>query len=252
MKYIKNFKQVLVTSLIFMVILVGCSSEVTEDQLARIFDDNPNLVIQVIENNAEEVFDFLQEAAIAKYEREQLQQAFSDLKKPVVVKTRPLMPGSVENPLVEIVVYSNFSCVHCRTGAELIARIQDKYPNQTKIVFKHSAADQLSYNKSLVFEAAGQISPELAWELHDFMFENQHQLNKGLEMVNKKLTDQNIDLEEFYQSMNSDIVINHISSDNEDLREFDIKGTPTFIINGVKVEGIRPFNEMIEIIEKTL
>jgi protein-disulfide isomerase len=238
--------------LISVLLVIGCSSEVSEEQIVRVVKNNPELIVQIIEDNAEVISESLQEAAIAKYKQDQLKQAFSDLKKPVFAKDRPLMPGSVDDAAVEIAIYSNFSCGYCKTGAELISRIQEKYKGQTKVVFKHSAADQVSYNKSLIFETAGQISPELAWDLHDFMFEHQDQLYKKLDLVNKELGAKGIDLKEFYESMNSDAVISHISADNDELREFEIKGTPTFIVNGVKIEGVIPFDEMVTIIEKTL
>lgn len=247
-----NIKRFVCMSLFFLVFSVGCNSNVSDDQIARALKNNPDIVIQIIKDNAEEISGHLQKAALAEYKRNQLEQAFSDRKEPVFLDTRPLKPGSVADPKVEIVVYSDFSCGYCKTGAQLLDRLQEKYKGQTKIIFKHSAANQVSYHKALIFEAAGQIDPKLAWDLHDFMFDHQDQLFENLDVVNAELTKRGIVLKEFYDNMNSETIIAHISSDNEEVRNFDIKGTPTFVVNGVKIEGVLPFDELVSVVEKTL
>lgn len=252
MRKIINIKHFVGMAFISLLFTVGCTSNVSEDQIAQALKDNPEIVVQIVKDNAAAIVGHLEAAAIEEYQKNQLEQAFSDRKEPVILDTRPLKPGSVEDPQVEIVIFSDFSCIYCKDAGALLSQLQEKYKDQTKIVFKHAAANQVSYHKTLIFEAAGQIDPKLAWDLHDFMFDHQEQLFENLDVVDAELTKRGIVLKDFYNSMNSEVIMSHISSDNEEARRFDVNGTPAFIINGVKTEGLLPFDKLVSIVEQTL
>lgn len=211
--------------------------------------------MDVLEKNSGTILNLVQAAQEKQMAANRAAKRAEDIKspkKPVFERNRPLMPGSVENAPIEIVVYSNFQCHFCKNGAELIKQLVTKYEGQTKLIFKHLTSDQTGYSEALIFEAAGMQSPTLAWELNEFMFEHQTELSKDLTLLNDELIRRGIEPKPFYETLNNETIMGYIESDNKEIREYQINGTPTFLINGVKVEGIVPLDELIQVVEETI
>lgn len=77
---------------------------------------------------------------------------------------------------VTLVVYSDFQCQPCRELAETLAELQEKYPDELRVVFRHYpliGTPKLPVNDkaaqaAVAAEAAGRQGK--FWEMHDLLF----------------------------------------------------------------------------------
>ena len=257
---------IVAASLIFTLCVLTCqaqpaaSSQVDNyiqehpEYLKKVVTENPDIVLDVIAKNPQQVIDILEKAMNSKMEaiREaKLSEAMKNRLAPSFVDTRPLKPGSVDDADIEIAVYSSFQCSFCKKGDEIISELMEKYPGRMKVVFKHSTHDKLSFKEALIFETLGQKNPAKAWEMYAFMFENMEDIRNEPTLLDDHLKYMGFDVQEFYREVNDPTVIANIRSDSEEVREFGLRGTPNFIINGVLVQGALPIKDIIDVIEKT-
>ena len=49
--------------------------------------------------------------------------------------------------------------------------------------------------------------------------------------------------------LKSDKILERIEQDKQEAAKFKINGTPTYIINGKKIVGSRPYKEFVELVE---
>jgi protein-disulfide isomerase len=233
---------------------VGCQ-RLSDQQIGDYIKENPEVVMAVLEKNPGKVLKILKKAQLEEIKKQQELKRAAELKtprKPIIAKTRPLMPGSVENALITIVVYSDFQCPHCEIAAKNLKDLIRHYEGKTKVVFKHSTRTQLSFQEALFFEAAGMQDARLAWALHDYMFENRSTIQADERLLEQGIDRVGLDKKQLYTDVNSALVREHLESDMKEVKDFNIYGTPTFIINGVTLEGSVPVEEMMKVVELTL
>lgn len=180
---------------------------------------------------------------------------------PVAVQVDDTMPffGSKEAPIT-IVEFSDFQCPHCKKGAFIMNSLLNRYPGKLKIVPRHFPLDA-SCNRSLqsqghsaacesakaVLCAAEQRKFEA---LYEALFESQNSLAPG---VPQKLAQQaGLDVAKLSQCMEAPETSSKISKDIEEALLLGIQSTPTFFINGRKVEGAYTFDVWSEVVDLLL
>ncbi|MFT7586851.1 MAG: protein-disulfide isomerase [Cellvibrionaceae bacterium] len=93
---------------------------------------------------------------------------------------------------------------------------------------------QASFNAMLVMECAGQQSPELAWTIHDILFENHSSLySAGLDLYMNIAGQAGLDLDAFQTCFGSDGAIAQIRSLDQTRIDKGITGQPVFEFVGV-------------------
>ncbi|EKD43163.1 MAG: DsbA oxidoreductase [uncultured bacterium] len=150
------------------------------------------------------------------------------------------------NAKVTIVEFVDFKCPYTKAEAPILREVMQKYGNKVKLIIRnfppsdnfHPGANQFA-NIAMCAYQQGYY-----WPLHDWFFEQQENLGGKLsetdiealgakfgwdvDKMNKCLADQNTKVA--------------VNKDFADGYRFGISGTPTFFINGEKVEGVIPFS----------
>lgn len=186
-------------------------------------------------------------------EAEQREQDLKSPKKPKLSKDRAVL-GSLSAPIV-IVAYSDFQCPYCSRGANTIEEVRKKYGKKVAFVFKHLPLPfhSMAQPAAEYFEAIAIQDPKKAYQFHDEVFKNQEQLQSGgenfLTEISKKI---GADLARLKKDRNNPVVKKRIEEDKKEAQEFDIQGTPGFIVAGVALKGAYPIAAFEEIIEKRL
>ena len=143
--------------------------------------------------------------------------------------------GNPDAP-VTLLEYGEFECVHCGRAYHSIKRVLEEAAGDVRFVFRHFARDDVhpfSERSALAAEAAG--SQGRFWEMHDFLFERQHQLEYG--DLSRHAAELGLDVERFDREV---IDREHLAKVREHLAlglDADVTETPTFFINGVKYLG---------------
>ncbi len=246
--------------LIFLLFLVGCyQKEYVEKDLSdleieikRILTNEPNIILEIIKENSSQIFDTFAEESARRKNLIKNEKYFQNPLTPEINKERIVL-GNPKGSIT-IVSYSDFACSYCAEGNKIIQRILTNY-HDVKYIYKHNILEpnEISKKAAQLFESLGRQDFKEAWFFHDLIFENQGNLSIN-EMENIAFS-LNINLELLQKDIKSDLVKKIIESDIQEANKFGFMGVPTFLINGIPLEGALPekvFEETIDFVKRQI
>lgn len=153
-----------------------------------------------------------------------------------------------KNPKITIVEFSDFACPYSKNSFSKIREISSKYKNDIKYIYRDMPLRENSIELAIAARCAGEQG--LFWPMHDKLFQNQgvDSEKKYLELANQAGADKN----KFKNCFDAKKYLAQIQKDFSDGETLGVKGTPTWFINGNKVEGDMPLSAWEEIIGKLL
>jgi protein-disulfide isomerase len=155
-----------------------------------------------------------------------------------------------EDASVTIIEFSDFQCPFCNRVSPTLARIEQEYGDQVRIVFKHMPLS--IHPQAPAAHAAAEAAHRQGkfWEMHDRIFENQRDLTEEAFTAYAEALD--LDLERFARDASSDEVKKRIEDDLREASELGVSGTPSFFINGRFLSGAQPFDNFKRAIDSAL
>lgn len=143
--------------------------------------------------------------------------------------------GNPEAP-VKIVEFADFECPYSKQEFEIIRRIAAKYKDKVYFEYRdfplitiHSQAFELARAGRCAFEQ-GKF-----WEFHDRTY---IEYEKGVNLdLNALIRRAGLDEKKFLNCMESGKYKTEVENDLRYAVESGFRGTPTFIVNGYKIEG---------------
>ena len=240
--------------------------ELTRDDVKKVLDANPNLVLDVLRQNKKEFFEAVQQAAQEEQMRRQKEQQEAQIKEMEERIKNPLKPEITKktrirgNPKAKytLVEYSDFQCPFCGPktphgtlgGYKIAETLREKYGKDLRFIFKNKPFPFHPKARPAAqwFEAAALQNPEKAWAFHDKLFENQDKL--GDEFYEETAKALGLDVDKIKKDMQGQAVKDSIDADIKEFDSFGFEGTPGFLINGVPVRGAYQPEYFDEIIKK--
>ena len=153
---------------------------------------------------------------------------------------------------IHVVLYSDFQCPFCASFAPAIRRLQTESIEgiNTTIEFRNfplsfHANAQLAHQAAMAAKVQGKF-----WEMHDLLFANQRRVQRS-DLVGYA-DELGLDLARFERDLDSDQIRQLIAADVAEGNRLGISGTPTYIINGRRYSGTRPFDPLKGAIVKEL
>lgn len=243
-------------------VISGCS-KVSDQDIERAIENNPDLIVKVIENNAEKVFTALNKVASEQREKAQKQAAldkekerekeFDNPKKPVLQADYNYR--GPENAPITIVEYSDFQCPFCERGYSTLMEIMKEYDGKVRFTYKHLPLINIhpqALPSAQYYEAIAIQDKEKAWKFHDELFNNQANMSKGESYFKEVAQKLGVDMNKLAKDVKSEQVKNKIDKDMQEAQSFGFNGTPAFLINGVSLVGAQPKAEFVKVIDKHL
>lgn len=142
---------------------------------------------------------------------------------------------------VKITEYADFQCPACAAMAPTVTDLLAKYPNDIELTFKHFPIPQIhprAIAAAKVAEAAGKQGK--FFEMHDLLYEGQDSWaknSKAEDIFTQYATELGLNLEQFKTDLKDTEIAAKIKSDQAEGAKNDVQGTPTFFVNGLKVEN---------------
>lgn len=185
-----------------------------------------------------------------------------------ILESRPLSLSSNEtipsigpkSAKVTITEFSDFQCPFCRIGALLLNSVLNRYPNQIRVEFRNFPLDQkchpeLSYTPHPVACEAAKASicahKQGQFEgVYQKLFENQTTLAPGRALEYAQAL--GLNAATFESCLNSPETAAAISADIREANLLSIQSTPTFFLNGHKMEGPMPLPVWFAVIDRLL
>lgn len=165
--------------------------------------------------------------------------------------------GDPEAP-VEMVVYSDFLCVHCSSFyAETEARLIDEYVATGKVHYTYRVfITNTSADAPRAAEAAYCAADQgKFWEMHDALFAN---YNYGaangfsMKVLNAIAEIAGVDTGQLESCVDANKYRSLAQEDMQMGRDLGVTATPTFFINGTEVRGAQPYETFQATIEAAL
>jgi protein-disulfide isomerase len=151
-------------------------------------------------------------------------------------------------PKITIIEFSDFACPYCKNSFPNIREIGVKYKDKVKIIFK----DLPLHDESPLLAMGGRCAGEqgLFWLMHDKLFVNQGISTTA--QVESLANQIGADTDRFDSCLLNSKYLKEIENDYNTAQELGITGTPTWFINGYRVNGDIPHDEFIKLIDGML
>ncbi len=151
---------------------------------------------------------------------------------------------------IQIVEYSDFQCPYCSRVNPTLAQVQETYGDKVAIAFRNYPLPM--HKDAPRAGAAGYCAQDQGkfWEFHDVLFENQRaQTDDDLK---KYAAEVGLAAADFEACLTSNKYAERVEADRLSGEMVGVSGTPAFFINGVFVNGARPFEAFAEVIDEEI
>lgn len=164
--------------------------------------------------------------------------------------------GSAGAPVV-VEMYSDFQCPHCATVArEVVPDLLREYADTGQVRFVARYFPFLGPGSTLAAEAAACADRQgRFWAYHDELFRRSERGDRsaftlaGLEAI---AGDLGLDGQRFRTCLENHETRGEVQADYDQGTRLGVRATPTFFINGVKVEGALPYGEIRRLVDVAL
>ncbi|MEK6704946.1 MAG: thioredoxin domain-containing protein [Bdellovibrionota bacterium] len=181
---------------------------------------------------------------------------------PVFVNTSSELPsiGHKDAPIT-IVEFSDFQCPYCKVGAITLHSLMNRYPGKIRVIFKNFPLDP-TCNKTIEHRAhsAACEAARIALCAHrqgkfkavyEKFFEKQEALAPG-RLMDMVVGPAGLNAAELTACVSSAEIDTLIAKDVNEATGLGVKSTPSFFINGRKIEGAYPLDAWIMITDSLL
>ena len=163
--------------------------------------------------------------------------------------------GNKEAKIV-LVEYSDFQCPACGAYYPLLKQLNQELGGEMQFVYRHFPLRQIHANAELAARAAEAAGRQgKFWEYHDLLFENQREWSEksGAKNIFVRYA-QSLDLDtgRFANDMDSQEAKEKVDKDYESGLKSAVDATPTFFLNGKKIQNPRSYDEFRNVIEEAI
>jgi len=141
-----------------------------------------------------------------------------------------------------IIEFSDFACPYCEKAHTILKKIVSRYPGKVKIVYRDMPLHENSVELALGARCAGEQGK--FWEMHDQLFANQSSLigtGEPLASVIYGLAGTiGLNAATFNDCYTNKKYMGNISGDFSDGSTLNLKGTPSWFLNGKLLSGYIP------------
>jgi len=142
---------------------------------------------------------------------------------------------------VTIVEFGDFQCPYCQESYSIIKQLLVKYPDAIRLIFRDWPVASLHSEAVAAAEAANcAYQQNKFWEYHDALFSHQAELSGSL--YDSLAQSLGLDIAKFDQCRNDPATLKEIQDDMSAGLSAGVQGTPTWFVNGHKVEGALPLD----------
>ncbi|MEN9529650.1 MAG: hypothetical protein RI932_1523 [Pseudomonadota bacterium] len=145
-----------------------------------------------------------------------------------------------ENAAVTLVEFLDPECESCRAFFPVVKRILTEYDGRIRLVVRYMPFHSNSVLAAQATEAAGAQGKY--WEMQELLFAKQgewgHNSEPQRELMIKYAKELGLDVEKFQASLSNMLVFTKLERDRQDGVALGVNGTPTFFVNGQRLENL--------------
>jgi len=169
---------------------------------------------------------------------------------PVKISTAGDPVRGPDNARVTIVEFSDFQCPYCSEAVKQTKAVMSQFPKDVKLVFKQFPLDsheqaEFGAEAALAAQAQGKF-----WEMHDLMYAGYPDLSRATVLgYARKL---GLDMKRFTTELDNHKYKARVLAEGQEGEDVDVGGTPTFFINGRKLNDTFNTATIVPIVHEML
>lgn len=155
--------------------------------------------------------------------------------------------GDKDAPIT-IVEFSDFQCPFCSRFHDTMLQVIENYPKDVKWVYKHFPLDSIhpyAREAAEASECAGEQGK--FWEYTDSLYANQKSINSSY--LNSLAREIGLNTSKFDKCLADGKYAKKVNDDFQYGKQIGVTGTPGGYINGQKIGGALPYNQLESMIE---
>jgi protein-disulfide isomerase len=145
------------------------------------------------------------------------------------------------NAKVTIVEYSDFQCPFCKRATDMLPGILGQYKDKVRLVYKQLPLPNHPWAKDAAIASvcAFEQGNDNFWKFHDLVFQKQKEITveKSKEQFNTFAKDLKLNTGKFEACVNSPETATKVQNEMKEAQSIGVSSTPTFVVNGVIVQG---------------
>lgn len=152
---------------------------------------------------------------------------------------------------ITIVEFSDFECPFCKQAFPIIRELMVKYGDRVRFIHRDFPITQI-HDKAQKAAEAGECADEQGkfWALHDKIF--QYAPAIAVSDLKRYAQETGLDTARFNACLDNAQFAAEVQQDFQDGVALGVRGTPTWFINGKKVEGVIPRESFIKLLDQLL
>lgn len=173
----------------------------------------------------------------------------------IIISDTDHVKGAKDGKLT-LVEFGDFQCPACGAYDPLVRQVIEDNKTSLKFVFRHFPLFEMHPNALLgakASEAAGLQGK--FWEMHDTLYDKQKDWSTGLnarDFIMSYAKTIGLDVNKFSNDLNSKELEDKVLAERKEGEKLDIQGTPTFFLNGKKLENPQSLEAFDKIIREEL
>ena len=142
---------------------------------------------------------------------------------------------------ITLVEFSDFQCPACGSYYPVVKQIIDDFGQDMTFVYRNFPLTSLHKNARIAAQAAESAGLQgKYWEMHDLLFINQSEWSDSsspIDIFSQYAKTIGLDITQFKKDLDNSAVLVKINEDIQDGNSLGVSGTPTFYLNGTKLEN---------------
>lgn len=228
-----------------LLMITGCAS--TEQSASAQLSDSQfeTKVLEIIRKNPQVILDSVQsyQRSQAQQEEQSRDKLLSQIRQePRLLLRNSPVTGSASQKII-FAEFSDFQCPYCARGHAVVKEFMAKNQNDVTLVFKHfPIADIHPQAEPAAFASWAALQQGKFWEYQDALFEQQSRLGEDLylELANTL----KLDITRFNRDRQSQEAKDAIKKDFELGKTVGVRGTPSFLVNGIFFSGVPEIKDL--------
>lgn len=154
-----------------------------------------------------------------------------------------------------LVEYSDFQCPACGAYYPLVKQIGQDFGGAIAIVYRHFPLRQHEHAEIAAHAAEAAGAQGKFWEMHNMLFEHQKDWssqNNAKDIFIQYAESLGLDRARFATDIDSKEIANKVKEEYQSGIDADVTSTPTFFLNGKKLDTPRTYDEFKTLIGEAI
>lgn len=160
------------------------------------------------------------------------------------------------NPKVTLIEYGDFQCPACAVYEDVVQKIQADFKDTLVFSYRHFPLTQIHQNALLSAKSAEASGRQQKfWEMHDLLYKNQKEWETSpvaKDTFIRYAKELGLDIVKFEKDLSDSAISKKIEDDYKGGVKLKVLGTPTFFLNGKKIDNPGSYDDFKKKIEEVL